>query len=52
MYNDCTLQIGKCTPGGTCNIPDLEPLLYTISVEGQLSSYDNTSWNHSKVYQS
>jgi len=28
MYNKCTLQIGKCTPGW-------EPMLHSISVEGQ-----------------
>jgi len=34
MHNEYTLQIGKCTPGGTCT-PGWEPLLYSISVEGQ-----------------
>jgi len=33
MYNKCTMQIGKCTPGGTYT-PGWEPLLYGISVEG------------------
>ena len=34
MYNKYTLQTGKYAPGGTC-MPSWEPLLYTISVEGQ-----------------
>jgi len=34
MYNKCSLQIGKCIPGGTSS-PGWESLLYSISVEGQ-----------------